>query len=212
MLPKITIVQNNHCQGKCSANWPPRTGNITVEIAVTNNISAIILPRRSRSNKSRATEAAKMRVPLLILGGGPAGYAAAFRAADGGSPVTLVESEPKLGGTCLLHGCIPSKSLLHVARVIAEASEVEAAGIVFDSPRIDLNGLRSHQSKLIQKLSTGLDQLVRRRKVTRIHARGSFEDSETLRLEGEHESIPSDRILKFDRCIVATGSVSVPCR
>lgn len=150
-----------------------------------------------------------MRVPLLILGGGPAGYAAAFRAADGGSPVTLVESEPKLGGTCLLHGCIPSKSLLHVARVIAEASEVEAAGIVFDSPRIDLDGLRSHQSKLIQKLSTGLDQLVRRRKVTRIHARGSFEDSETLRLEGEHESIPSDRILKFDRCIVATGSVPV---
>ncbi len=148
-----------------------------------------------------------MHAPLVVLGGGPGGYAAAFRAADGGLPVVLVESQPKLGGTCLLRGCIPSKSLLHVARVIAEAQELEAAGIRFGAPRIDLEALRSHQERLIGKLTRGLDQLVKRRKVTRIVARGRFQDSSTLKLEGDHPSVPEGGRLTFDHCIVATGSV-----
>ncbi len=148
-----------------------------------------------------------MHVPLVVLGGGPGGYAAAFRAADGGMPVVLVEAEPQLGGTCLLRGCIPSKSLLHLGRVISEAAEVEVAGIRFGPPQIDLEQLRSHQQKLIGKLTKGLDQLVKRRKITRIRARGIFENSSTLRLEGDDASIPESKTLTFDHCIVATGSL-----
>ncbi len=148
-----------------------------------------------------------MHARLVVLGGGPGGYAAAFRAADGGLPVVLVESEARLGGTCLLRGCIPSKSLLHLARVIAEAEEVQQAGIRFGSPEIDLEALRSHQQKLITRLTKGLDQLVKRRKITRIRARGTFENSTTLHLTGDDPALPAGGKLTFDHCIVATGSV-----
>ena len=110
---------------------------------------------------------------LVVLGGGPGGYAAAFLAADLGMEVTLVEADPRLGGTCLLRGCIPSKALLHVARVISEVEEMGEWGVEFDRPKIDVDVVRAPQRKGHRARSTGgLKQLAKRRNVEVIHARG----------------------------------------
>jgi dihydrolipoamide dehydrogenase len=148
-----------------------------------------------------------MHSPLVVLGGGPGGYAAAFLAADEGLPVVLVEAESRLGGTCLLRGCIPSKALLHVAKVISEAQELHEWGVGFSAPSIDVDRVRARKEKVIATLSGGLAQLAKRRNVTVIRAKGVFENSTTLRLEGDDPSIPAERTLTFDHCILATGSV-----
>lgn len=148
-----------------------------------------------------------MRTSLVVLGGGPGGYAAAFLAADQGHDVVLVDAEKQLGGTCLLRGCIPSKSLLHLARVMGEVDELaENWGVDYGSPRIDLQKIRNHQQELITRLSGGLQQLAKRRQVRVIQARGRFQDSHTIQLESEDESLGDDRSLSFDHCILATGS------
>ncbi len=149
-----------------------------------------------------------MHSPLVVLGGGPGGYAAAFLAADLGMEVVLVEAEGRLGGTCLLRGCIPSKALLHVARVMSEVDELRQDwGVVYDRPQISIDKLRARKEEVISKLSGGLSQLAKKRNVRVIVARGVFENSTTLRLEGSHESIPQDGVLTFDHCVVATGSL-----
>ncbi len=151
-----------------------------------------------------------MHSDLVVLGGGPGGYAAAFLAADEGLQVTIVESEARLGGTCLLRGCIPSKALLHVARVISEVDELrDDWGVTYAQPTIDIDKVRGRKEKVIATLSGGLANLAKRRNVTLIQARGVFENSTTLRLEGDHESIPAERQLTFGHCILATGSVPV---
>ena len=149
-----------------------------------------------------------MHAPIVVLGGGPGGYAAAFLAADEGHEVVIVESEPKLGGTCLLRGCIPSKALLHVAKVIDEAHQLTSSwGVEFGEPKIDINKVRSRKEKVIETLSGGLAQLAKRRNVKVIRARGRFENSTTLILEGSDASIPEGGKLTFDYCVLATGSV-----
>ena len=149
-----------------------------------------------------------MHVPVVVLGGGPGGYAAAFLAADEGLEVVIVESEPKLGGTCLLRGCIPSKALLHVAKVIEEAHDLSQGwGIDFQAPKIDINKVRARKEKVIETLTGGLGQLAKRRNVKVIRARGKFENSTTLVLEGSDPSIPEGGKLTFDYCVLATGSV-----
>jgi dihydrolipoamide dehydrogenase len=149
-----------------------------------------------------------MHSPLVVLGGGPGGYAAAFLAADEGLEVTLVEADQRIGGTCLLRGCIPSKALLHVARVIAEVDELKHEwGIEYPSPRIAVDKVRARKDKVITTLSGGLKQLAKRRNVKLITARGAFENSTTLRLEGSDASIPQVKTLTFDTCILATGSL-----
>src|SRR5580704_17631291 len=100
-----------------------------------------------------------METQLVVLGAGPGGYAAAFLAADMGMQVTLVEVDPQLGGTCLLKGCIPSKALLHVARVLSEAKEMAAWGIEFPAPKISIDAVRTRIEKVISTLSGGLKQL-----------------------------------------------------
>ena len=148
-----------------------------------------------------------MHAQLVVLGGGPGGYAAAFLAADEGMDVTLVEADPRLGGTCLLRGCIPSKALLHVARVISEVDELrEDWGVEYSQPDIDVDKVRARKEKVIATLSGGLAQLAKRRKVNVIHAKGVLEDSTTVRLEGEDDSIPEGGTLTFDHLILATGS------
>jgi dihydrolipoamide dehydrogenase len=148
-----------------------------------------------------------MHTKLVVLGGGPGGYAAAFLAADLGMEVTLVESEPRLGGTCLLKGCIPSKALLHVARVVSEAREMSQWGITFGKPAIEIDALRARKEKVIQTLSNGLKQLAKQRKVRVIQAKGVFENSQTLRLEGGDPATRVDDQLTFDHCILASGSL-----
>ncbi|PQO25023.1 dihydrolipoyl dehydrogenase [Blastopirellula marina] len=146
---------------------------------------------------------------LAVIGGGPGGYAAAFLAADEGMEVTLIEKEPRLGGTCLLRGCIPSKALLHVARVIDEVHELNKDwGVTFSEPQIELDKLRARKEGVIKSLSTGLGQLAKKRNVTVIKAKASFIDSSTLELEGDDPSIPEGGKLTFDHAIVATGSVA----
>jgi dihydrolipoamide dehydrogenase len=144
--------------------------------------------------------------PLVVLGGGPGGYAAAFLAADLGIEVAIVEADPRLGGTCLLRGCIPSKALLHVAKVINDANEMAQWGVEFGRPRVSIDKMRARKEQVIETLSGGLAQLAKRRNVHIIRARGIFVDSQTLQLEGGDPSTYDNPRLTYDHCILATGS------
>ena len=139
---------------------------------------------------------------LLVIGGGPGGYAAAFRGADLGIPVTLVEAEDRLGGTCLLRGCIPSKALLHVAGLISESREAAACGLTFSEPEIDLEKMRGWKDGILTNLSRGLDALCRRRRVRRVRGRAAFESSQRIRVTGGDDVSQID----FVHAVVATGS------
>jgi dihydrolipoamide dehydrogenase len=145
------------------------------------------------------------RTRLIVIGGGPGGYAAAFRAADLGLEVTLVDAEARLGGVCLLRGCIPSKALLHAACIVMEAREADRLGLHFDPPRIALDRLRSWKDEVVTRLSRGVEQLAQRRGVHVLRARARFRDAQTVELEGE--GVPS--VLGFEHAIVATGSAPV---
>ncbi len=149
-----------------------------------------------------------MQTQLVVIGGGPGGYAAAFLAADEGLQVALVESEGRLGGTCLLRGCIPSKALLHVARVVSETEEMQHDwGVSFGKPQIEIDKLRARKEKVINTLSGGLDALAKRRNVTVVKAHAKFENENTLVLEGDDPSIPDGHKIHFEQAIIATGSV-----
>jgi dihydrolipoamide dehydrogenase len=141
-----------------------------------------------------------MDTQLVVLGGGPGGYAAAFLAADLGLKVALVDQEPRLGGTCLLRGCIPSKALLHVAKGMADARHLAEWGVCYGQPEVDLAAMRARKEKVIATLSSGLKQVAGKRKVELIQARAVLEDPQTLRLE------PAGDRLRFEHCILATGS------
>ncbi len=142
--------------------------------------------------------------PLLVIGGGPGGYPAALHAADHGLKVLLVDAEPGLGGVCTNRGCIPSKALLHVAKLIREAHEAEAWGISFAPPKIDIEKLRGFvQTKVIGKLNNGIGMLCKGRGVDVIKGtRAVFTDSNTVKLEGE-----TTGTIRFEKCIIATGSI-----
>jgi dihydrolipoamide dehydrogenase len=144
---------------------------------------------------------------VVVLGGGPGGYAAAFLAADLGLETTIVESDRRLGGTCLLRGCIPSKALLHVAKVMSEAADMAEWGVEFNKPKISIDKVRARKEHVIDTLTGGLAQLAKRRNVRVINARGIFVDSQTLQLEDGDKSTYDSERLTFDHCILATGSV-----
>jgi dihydrolipoamide dehydrogenase len=148
-----------------------------------------------------------MHSQVVVLGGGPGGYAAAFLAADLGMEVTLVEADPRLGGTCLLRGCIPSKALLHVAKVINESRDMAEWGVAFGKLKINVDTMRARKDKVIETLTGGLAELAKRRKVRVVNARGIFVDSQTLQLEGGDRSTYDAERITFDHCILATGSV-----
>ncbi len=147
-----------------------------------------------------------MKTQLAIIGGGPGGYAAAFLAADLGMNVTVVDVEPRLGGVCLLRGCIPSKALLHVAKAMAEARHLADWGVTFTEPKIDLDAVRARKEKVIRTLTGGLKQLAAKRKVQVVQARASFENSQTLKLSPVGSKKLDDDRLEFEHSIVATGS------
>lgn len=145
---------------------------------------------------------AVIHAEVLVLGGGPGGYTAAFRAADLGQKVVLVERYPVLGGVCLNVGCIPSKALLHIAQVIHEADAFAEHGVSFSKPEIDLDKIRHWKESVTQTLNQGLARLVKQRNVTLIHGFGKFLSPNSVLVEGETGS----QQITFDKAIIAAGS------
>ena len=150
--------------------------------------------------------AADLHIPLLVLGAGPGGYTAAFRAADLGLEVGLVERWPTLGGVCLNVGCIPSKALLHAAKVIEEAHDMSALGVQFAPPVIDNVKLKGWKDRVVGKLTTGLTGLAKQRKVKVLRGTGTFLSAHRLAVTAEDGS---RQVVGFDQCIVAAGSEPV---
>jgi dihydrolipoamide dehydrogenase len=145
-----------------------------------------------------------IKTEIVVVGGGPGGYAAAFYAADLGKKVILVERDKRLGGVCLNRGCIPSKALLNAAHTITSARESSHRGITFEPPKIDVAKLREWKESVVQKLSGGIVTLAQRRGVQVIHGRGFFEGSNSLRVESEH----GQQFISYEHAIIATGSKS----
>jgi dihydrolipoamide dehydrogenase len=141
---------------------------------------------------------------VLVLGAGPGGYTAAFRAADLGKKVALVERYASLGGVCLNVGCIPSKALLHAARIISEAEEGAHIGLTFGQPRIELDGVRKFKDGVVAKLTKGLGSLAKARKVTVVEGKARFASPHTLEVETKE----GRKVVSFDHCIIAAGSQS----
>ncbi len=139
---------------------------------------------------------------VLVLGGGPGGYTAAFRAADLGKQVVLVEKSPVLGGVCLNVGCIPSKALLHIAQIIHEADEISSHGVTFGKPELDLDKIRGWKESVTQTLNKGLAGLVKQRKITQLQGYGKFTSANTLEVEGED----GIQTVQFEHAIIAAGS------
>jgi dihydrolipoamide dehydrogenase len=144
-----------------------------------------------------------LETELVVLGSGPGGYTAAFRAADLGKKVVLIERYPNIGGVCLNVGCIPSKALLHTAEVIEEAKEFAKHGVKFGEPEIDLDAVRAHKSDVVSKLTTGLKGLAKQRKVQIVQGYGRFTSAHTLEVEAADGS---KQTVKFANCIIAAGS------
>lgn len=146
----------------------------------------------------------EIKTQVVVLGAGPGGYSAAFRAADLGLEVTLVEARSTLGGVCLNVGCIPSKALLHVAKVIDDAREMASHGVTFGTPEIDLDKIRSWKDKVVSQLTTGLAGMSKMRKVNVVNGYGKFTGANTLQV--------GDTTITFEHAIIAAGSepVSLP--
>ncbi|WP_293440198.1 dihydrolipoyl dehydrogenase [Planktotalea sp.] len=149
--------------------------------------------------------AGDVHAEVVVLGSGPGGYTAAFRAADLGKKVVLIEKNPTLGGVCLNVGCIPSKALLHVAKVITDAEDMGAHGVSFAKPKIDLDELRSFKDSVVEQLTGGLTGLAKARKVTTVKGAGTFTGPNMI------EVIEDGKVttVSFDQCIIAAGSEPV---
>ena len=147
-------------------------------------------------------EKGDLHAEIVVLGAGPGGYAAAFRAADLGKQVILIERHSKLGGVCLNVGCIPSKALLHVAKIITEADEVSHHGVTFSKPTIDINKIRSWKESIIAKLTGGLITLSKQRKVNVVYGVAKFSSPNSISVETSDGS----KTITFDNAIIAAGS------
>ncbi|MHC4572863.1 MAG: dihydrolipoyl dehydrogenase family protein, partial [Planctomycetota bacterium] len=140
---------------------------------------------------------------LVVIGAGPGGYTAAFAAADLGMQVTLIDPEDNPGGVCLYRGCIPSKALLHIAKIITDAAEAKDCGVEFAKPKIELDRLRSYKAAVVRKLALGLGQLCKLRKIEYIQGIARFVDSHTLEVTRKRNG--TERI-SFDKAVLATGA------
>jgi len=172
----------------------PQAGGDTVRMP----LPELKKPPEAQADFNRSTQ-------LLVLGSGPGGYTAAFRAADLGLRVTLIERWPDLGGVCLNVGCIPSKALLHAAKVIEDAEEMGGRGIAFSAPEINLEKLRGWKSSVVKKLTGGLRLLAKQRKVEVIQGVGRFLSPHVLEVMGNSGA---ERI-RFEQCIIAAGSEAI---
>ncbi|HYF40841.1 MAG TPA: dihydrolipoyl dehydrogenase, partial [Ramlibacter sp.] len=200
---------------------------LTLEAAAANSKSDEPAARTAPTQHAIKTEApvaaapgasyaggADLECDMLVLGAGPGGYSAAFRAADLGMKVVLVERYASLGGVCLNVGCIPSKALLHVAAVMDEVSHFDSLGVSFGKPTIDLEKLRAHKGKVVGKLTGGLNSMAKMRKVTVLRGHGEFMDPHHLQVEETtgatgQEKTGKKQTVRFKHCIIAAGSQAV---
>ena len=175
--------------------------------------TAPVAAKPAASIASSYAGAVDVQCDLLVLGGGPGGYSAAFRAADLGLNVVLVERYAQLGGVCLNVGCIPSKALLHVAAVIDEASHLSSMGVEFGKAKVNLDGLRGYKEKVINKLTGGLAAMAKMRKVTVLRGYGAFVGSHHVVVEETtgtaQEKTGVNKVVGFKNCIIAAGSQAV---
>ena len=194
---------------------PVPTGDVAEEAPAqpkTNDASVPIDPESPRSDEPPAprpsASPAEMSTELLILGGGPGGYTAAFRAADLGKNVTLVERYSSLGGVCLNVGCIPSKALLHVSRVMDETADLEKQGVSYGKPKIDLDKIRGFKESVVTRLTKGLSALAKQRGVQVVQGTGRFTSPNSLQVD----TGAGDMAISFQQAIVAAGSrvVQIP--
>lgn len=156
---------------------------------------------QAAAQNAAPTEAAD-HAQMVVIGGGPGGYTAAFRAADLGADVTLIDPRSTLGGVCLNVGCIPSKALLHVAKVKEEAEEAQHLGLSFGASQIDLAGVRAYKDSVVSRLTTGLAGLAKRRRIRVIQGTAQFTSTHQLRIE----TCDGELALSFDKAIIAVGS------
>ena len=156
---------------------------------------------------------ADIEVDMLVLGAGPGGYSAAFRAADLGMKTAIVERYATFGGVCLNVGCIPSKALLHVAEVMEEAQHASDLGVTFAAPQVDIDKLRAHKDKVVGKLTGGLAGMAKGRKVEMVRGYGHFLDPFHVEVEEttgtSQEKTGTKKVIKFKHCIIAVGSAAV---
>ena len=141
---------------------------------------------------------------IAVIGAGPGGYAAAFRAADLGKQVLLIDRDNELGGVCLNRGCIPSKALLHISKVMSEAEHLSKMGVTYSKPAIDIDQVRAHINKIVSQLNGGIAQMAKARKVDTIQGLAAFKSNSELNIETEDGHIS----ISFDKCIIAAGSTS----
>ncbi|MEO7852863.1 MAG: dihydrolipoyl dehydrogenase [Rubrivivax sp.] len=188
---------------KAAALAPAKQADAPKAAAPTAGIAAGSAPAPTAASYSGKAD---LECEVLVLGAGPGGYSAAFRAADLGLKTVLVERYPTLGGVCLNVGCIPSKALLHVAFVMDEAAHFADLGVEFAKPKIDLEKLLAHKNKVVGRLTGGLAQMAKMRKVTVVQGDGSFADPHHLSVrnaDGRTQTI------RFDKAIIAAGSEAV---
>lgn len=168
----------------------------------TTATTTAVPPSTTAPTPAQPVAAGDIHADVVVLGAGPGGYTAAFRAADLGKKVVLIERYAALGGVCLNVGCIPSKALLHAAKVITEAEEVEAHGIVFGKPQVNIDKLRTWKESVISKLTKGLKALAKQRKVEVVHGTGKFLTPHLIQVE----TPAGVKTVSFDNCIIAAGS------
>ena len=189
----------------------PSTGSGRTEAAPTHGMGAAVAPAAVAA--TAYTGAADLECDLLVLGAGPGGYSAAFRAADLGMKVVIVERYATLGGVCLNVGCIPSKALLHVAAVMDEVSHFADLGISFGAPQIDLARLLAHKNKVVGKLTGGLAAMAKMRKVTVVRGYGAFVGTHHVAVEettgDRQDKTGRSQVIRFGQCIIAAGSQAV---
>jgi dihydrolipoamide dehydrogenase len=192
VIVKVTANSQPTAAANAAAQAPASTPNPTAS-APTPQAAAI-----------PAAVAGEIECDVMVLGAGPGGYTAAFRAADLGLNTVLIEKHPTLGGVCLNVGCIPSKALLHVAKVINEAAEMSHHGVNFGQPQLDIDQIRGFKAGVVGKLTKGLDGLAKQRKVTRLQGVAKFTSPNTI----EVASATGTQMVRFKNAIIAAGSHS----
>jgi dihydrolipoamide dehydrogenase len=203
----VTVQVSEAAAAPAGAPAPPTRQTAAAPASAAAPTTAPAVPAAVESKMAAAGAvgtAPEGSVDLVVLGAGPGGYTAAFRAADLGLKVTLIERWPMLGGVCLNVGCIPSKALLHAAKVIEDAADMAACGIAFAPPQIDRDRLRAWKNKVVTKLTNGLSLLAKQRKVAVIHGEAKF----TAPFSLEVQSANGPRRVDFKQCIIAAGSES----